>query len=125
MLHSEVTILISDTHQHEKSNIDSAHEMLQYFVRDFAKIYGKEYVSHNVHNLLHMCADVKKYGPLERYSSFRFENYMSSIKAMLRKGNKPSEQIARRYEEIEAAEKLNYSSLLPERTLKELHRKGP
>ena len=125
MLHSAVTILISDTHQHEKSNIDSAHEMLQYFVKDFAKIYGKEYVSHNVHNLLHMAADVKKYGPLERYSSFRFENYMSSIKAMLRKGDKPLEQIARRYEEIEAAEKLNYSSLVPERTLKEPHSKGP
>ena len=123
LLHTAVSILISEVHLHDTRNIDSAHEMLQHFVKDFIRIYGKEYVSHNVHNLLHVYLDVKKYGVLDRYSAFRFENYMSTIKKMIRKGNKPLEQMARRYAEIEAAEEDSCSTT--ESFLQKPHNSGP
>ena len=100
-----MTILISEPHIQIETNVDSAHEMLQLFVKDFARIYGKEQVSQNVHNLLHICSDAKKYGTLDTFSAFRFENYMSNIKAMIQKGDNPLKQIARRYAEVEDAEK--------------------
>lgn len=105
LLHSAIRILCSKIHIEDSKNIDCAHEMLERFVLDFQDIYGKKFVSHNVHNLLHLCSDVKKYGTLDQFSSFRFENYLSILKRMIRKGDKPLEQIARRYSETEAAEK--------------------
>lgn len=105
LLHSAVTILCSPNFIQEPKNIDCAHEMLQEFVIGFQNIYGKQFVSHNVHNLLHICLDVKKYGALDQFSAFRFENYMTTIKRMIRKGDKPLEQIARRHHEAEFSEK--------------------
>lgn len=61
-------------------------------------------LSQNVHNLLHLCADVRKFGSLDSFSAFRFENYMMTIKRMIRKREKPLQQIARRYSEQEKAE---------------------
>lgn len=107
LLHSAVTILISKLHMKSINNIDCAHEMLEQFVLDFQRIYGKQFVSYNVHNLLHLCDDAKKFGLLDNFSAFKFENYMTCIKRMVRKGDKPLEQIARRYSEREAMEK-NY-----------------
>lgn len=97
--------------------------MLQQFVNDFSKLYGKECISQNVHNLLHICRDVKKYGVLDNFSAFRFENYMSTIKGMIRKGDKPLEQIARRYAEMEAAEED--LCFVPELSLQQPHNDGP
>jgi len=34
----------------------------------------------NLHTLLHICSDVQKYGSVDNFSAFRFENYMSNIK---------------------------------------------
>lgn len=104
LLHTAVSILVSKTLLHDKRNIDYAHELLVAFVQKFSKLYGTEFMSHNIHNLLHICDDVKKYGELDNFSAFRFENYLSIIKRMIRTGNKPLEQIARRYSEMESSQ---------------------
>jgi len=39
------------------------------------------------------------YGPLDNVSEFPFENYMGSLKKMLRKPDKPLQQIIKRYNE--------------------------
>jgi len=57
-------------------------------------------MSHNLHALLHICSDVQKYGPVDEFSAFRFENYMSNIKKMIRKNEKPLQQLSRRYSEL-------------------------
>lgn len=59
-------------------------------------LYGEHYVSHNVHNLLHICDDVKRFDPLYMFDAFPFENYMQVLKKFVRKGDKPIEQIVRR-----------------------------
>ena len=69
-------------------------------------MYGEENVSFNVHNLLHLPKDCQKYGPLESFSAFSFENHISSIKKFIRKSEKPLEQIARRISECETLEIL-------------------
>lgn len=73
---------------------------MQYFLKCFKQIYGAKFMSYNLPTLLHICSDVQKYGSLDEFSAFRFENYMLNIKKMLRKKEKPLEQLANRYSEF-------------------------
>lgn len=82
-----------------ESLVDYAQELLNYFVKTFGQIYGEYLMSHNIHGLLHLVEDYKKYGPLDNCSTFPFENYMKVIKSMLRKPDKPLEQVIVRYNE--------------------------
>lgn len=98
-LHVAVSILISPMLTTNKNNVDYAEKLLQHFVESFEKIYGKEYMSHNVHNLLHLSNEVRKFGPLDSFSSFRFENFLQNLKSFLHKAEKPLQQVIRRYTE--------------------------
>lgn len=97
-LHVGITILSNG-----KLNVDfrfEADAALKYFFKTFLILYGKENASHNIHNLLHL-ANRPDFKPLDEYSAFNFENYMSSILKMLRKHDKPLQQIIRRKGEID------------------------
>lgn len=41
-----------------------AHSLLLWFVSNYGDMYGIEYLSHNVHNLLHLAKDVQMFGQL-------------------------------------------------------------
>ncbi|XP_067209214.1 uncharacterized protein [Linepithema humile] len=77
-----------------------AKELLVYFVQQFKTLYGKEYVTSNVHNLIHLNESVKAFGTLDGFSAFDFENHMQTLKRLLRKHAKPLQQIHRRLSEI-------------------------
>lgn len=97
-------------------------KLLKYFVKSFQYLYGVHFVSHNVHGVLHLCDDYVKYGALDACSTFPFENYMKQLKKMLRKHEKPLQQVIRRYKEQclnESIEpiihtKLNYTNRKPD-----------
>ncbi|KAJ8687860.1 hypothetical protein QAD02_023655 [Eretmocerus hayati] len=76
-------------------------KLLQKFVADFALLFGDYFVTFNVHNLLHLVDDVRRYGLLESFSAFRFENFMFLLKNRIRKGDQPLQQIMRRSGELE------------------------
>lgn len=58
------------------------------FVKQFYHLYCKHYISSNVHQLIHLYDDNKKYGPLNQDRCFIFESYMSKLKKMIRKYDK-------------------------------------
>ena len=65
------------------ANVDAvlyASSLLRVFVADFAEIYGIHFVSHNVHNLIHLAQDVLKFGCLNNFSAFPFENFLQMLK---------------------------------------------
>ncbi|KAJ8928081.1 hypothetical protein NQ314_019379 [Rhamnusium bicolor] len=68
-LHVAMIILSSKNHF---SLIDYAADLLKYYVNTFKILYGAEHISHNVHNLLHLTDDVKKFGPLDNFTSLLF-----------------------------------------------------
>lgn len=76
-----------------------ADDLLNYFVKTYEQIYGRYLMSSNIHGILHLITDYKKYGPLDQCSAFPFENFMSVLKSMLRKPHKPLQQIVMRYNE--------------------------
>lgn len=95
-MHVAITILVSKAYNEFS---EYANELLNHFVTDFVKIYGKHHASHNIHSLLHLSKDVEKYGQLDVFSAFKFENFMQTIKKMIRKSEKPLQQFARRLSE--------------------------
>lgn len=79
---------------------DYAFRLLKLFIEEFTNIYSAVYVSYNVHNLIHLPLDCITWGSLESFSAFPFENYLGSIKRLLRKCHKPLQQIVKRIQEL-------------------------
>jgi len=74
-------------------------ELLSYFIKTFGEIYGKQFISHNIHALEHICDDYMNFGSLDNCSAFPFENHMSVLKKYLRKSHQPLQQAVKRYNE--------------------------
>ncbi|XP_043476331.1 uncharacterized protein LOC122507597 [Leptopilina heterotoma] len=123
-LHVATRILLSPKLVTISENIDYVEKLLENFVKNFSIIYGEKFVSPNIHNLPHICNDVKKYGVLDNFSAFKFENHMSFIKRLIRKPNQELQQLVRRSAEIEAIQTPNYQEVNPVNILKMSHSKG-
>lgn len=124
-LHIACRILLS---QHYSEYLEYADALMKYFVQTFIQLYGKEYVSHNIHNLLHIVSDVKYFNvPMDKISAYKFENYMQTIKKRIRKADKPLTQIAlRKFEEDAVSSSCSNVSALPITPVaKQEHNSGP
>lgn len=84
--------------------LDQAGNMFQEYIELYTVLHGDHSISSNVHNVGHIIDDVKKFGILQRISSYPFENLLFKIKNLLRSGHKPLAQVAKRLSEISAAE---------------------
>lgn len=117
-------ILLSPNH---KSLVNYARHLLDYFVKQFQNLYGEYLVSHNVHTLLHLCDDYDQFGPLDQCSAFIFENHMKELKSLVRKHEKPLEQIINRYSEINSINVKTFKSVQSDEKpiLKKPHSNGP
>lgn len=107
MLSSAVTILSCKEYF---KYIDVADQLIKDYIETFIDIYGIDSISSNMHNLCHVVDDVKKFGPLPGISSYPFENYLGSLKSLVRHGNKPLSQISRRVTELSKLNHLNKST---------------
>ncbi|KAM0725808.1 hypothetical protein ACS0PU_008536 [Formica fusca] len=100
LLHSAIRILVDVVSCRNAAAINKAEIMLKIFVRRASEHYGIEFLSYNIHGLLHLANDVRNYGPLDSFSAFPYENNMTYFRKMCRKPNQHLQQIAnRRYEE--------------------------
>ncbi|KAJ8950037.1 hypothetical protein NQ314_008043 [Rhamnusium bicolor] len=61
-LHVSITMLSRSNY---KKYLEYSKNLLKYFIETFITLYGKEYTSHNIHNLIHLPADVNLFGPLD------------------------------------------------------------
>lgn len=60
--------------------IDYAEELIAYFVDESVDLYGPSFPVYNVHSLIHIVDDARKFGCLESISSFPFENFLGRLK---------------------------------------------
>lgn len=96
-LHFAIRILLS-TDLYMKY-LQYAQSLLEYFTKQFIVFYGAEYISHNVHGLVHIVEDCKLFGNLDLYSAFPFKNYLQHLKRLVRKSDVPLAQILNRIHE--------------------------
>lgn len=117
MLQCAIIILSSSRFSEHESYIIFAQDLLKYFVKTCAHrgVFDKKFIVYNVHNLLHLCYDVRKYGTLSNFSAFPFESYLGQLKRLLRAPNNPMQQLIRRL--IERNYLYEYSQKSSELTL--------
>lgn len=77
-----------------------AESLLESYVELYRDFYGEDYITSNIHNLSHLTYEVKKFGVLSSFNAYPFENRLFSIKKLLRNGNCPLPQIAKRLGEM-------------------------
>ncbi|OXA50049.1 hypothetical protein Fcan01_15190 [Folsomia candida] len=94
-----IRILCSETLHISLNNY--AKSLLIYFVQAFKILYGEEQVSYNIHGLIHLAEDVKNFGVLDRFSTFKFENELGQLRKLVRTPNLPLEQLKQRLLERE------------------------
>ena len=80
------------------SQIDDANTLLRTFVDLCRRIMGQDFVTLNVHLLVHLSDCRKKFGCLDSFSAFQFENFMREIKKKVFAPNRPLQQIMKRLE---------------------------
>lgn len=84
-----VAVIILSFQPHHVRYLDYANSLFNYFIKTYIILYGKDNCSINIHNLLHICDDIKKFGMLQEYSAYPFENFMQKIKGYIKKKDKP------------------------------------
>jgi hypothetical protein len=91
-------ILLSDKASDPEWNTYSK-SLLRDFVAKVPSLYSRDFMTYNMHSLIHSSDDALKYGSLEKINAFPFENNMQIIKRSLRASFKPLEQAVRRISE--------------------------
>lgn len=95
LLHVVITILISRKHINTFGISFARNCLLTFIKHSKSELYGLEFAVYNVHLLAHICDDVEIYDPLDEYSAFPFENYLSRLKKHVRSSTNPLQQIYR------------------------------
>lgn len=72
VLHCAIRLLLSD--ETCIAYNDVANDLLRKFVIEYSFLYGEEYITYNVHGLIHIAHFVKIHGSLDKFSAFKFEN---------------------------------------------------
>lgn len=122
LLSCAISILVSNTRITKIH--DLANEYLSMFVIHCEKIYGRQFYVYNVHTLCHLSNDVKRFGALDSYSAFPFENYLGKLKSLIKSPQRPLEQIIRRLFEIDHIDNVDSTTIENTKCLME-HHNGP
>lgn len=120
LLSAAVTLL---SQNNARENAERARQLLKAFVNHFSEMYGPKYLVYNVHNLIHLPDDVIRYGSLETFSAFPFENHLGLIKRLLRKPNFALSQVINRITERNSLTVQPSKMKFP--VLKQQHALGP
>lgn len=76
LLFCAVTICSSKQYFHL---LPLARILLNQYIEIFKEIYGEAYLHSNVHNLTHLVDEVERFGVLESFSAYPFENMLGKI----------------------------------------------
>ena len=78
----------------EFGNVEKVPELMVKFVQQAATLHGKGFVSYNVHTLVYLYDDYKRFGSSENDNCFSFESYLGVLKNCVRSGYCPLQQIS-------------------------------
>jgi len=92
-----VSILLSSNSHWRTSLLNYASKLIHYFVFNCERLYGKNFVVYNIHSLLHVADDVRYFdASLNDISAFRYENYLQTLKRLIRGASNPLIQVSKR-----------------------------
>ena len=76
-----------------EEQLANSEKMLKKFCRQFEILYGRRYMTANVHNLLHLTDCIRELGPLWAYSCFHFESQNGALKSLVHGTQQVEKQI--------------------------------
>lgn len=94
-------IVICSKHGQSSHNYEIAQCMIYDFLEGIKILYGRSLFTSNIHNLCHLVDDVKRLGPLDTFTAYTAESKLFQIKRLVRTGNLPLSQVARRISELQ------------------------
>lgn len=94
LLSSAARVLVSSNPS--RRQLTYARMALKLFVVQSPRLYSHDFVTYNVHGLLHLVDDVEYLGPADEYSTFSYENAMKYFRRCIRKPHLSLQQIANR-----------------------------
>lgn len=83
LLHFAMHIYASPDYAHM---LDNAKFCIEQFLLKLSELYGFESCTFNSHSLLHMHEFVRRLGPLDCFSAFKFESYLGLLKSRIKSG---------------------------------------
>lgn len=78
-------------------NLNLADNLIQEFVQGISDIYGPHNVTPYIHGMLHLPEFARRYGKVDNFSAYKFENYYQMIRQWVRKGSDYCHQIYSRW----------------------------
>lgn len=93
LFHAGVYILTSSC---DKEWVIYAGSLLERFSNEFGSIYSKDSCVYNVHMLSHLHTDALVHGKLDSISAFPFENFMQTLKRLIKSHSNFLAQVANR-----------------------------
>ena len=100
-----------------------AEQLLHYFASSYCVFYGRDQMVYNVHSIIHLAGDARKYGSLHNISSFKFESYLGRLKTLIRKPQQPCLQIVRRILDGQYQNFINTAANI--HSYRQVHTNGP
>ena len=99
-----ISIMLDSNADRRNSYLDYSRQLTQFFLRNCAAIYGETFAVYNVHGLLHLHEDVRNFQcSLNELSCFKFENFLQKLKKLVRSGQNPLVQVAKRLSEVNSS----------------------
>ena len=123
LLHCAVALLAEPSLTPE--NAECARQCIRRFIQQYTPLYFPYPITFNLHALSHLPSDALRYGGLDKISCFPFENFLKSLKGLVRGARAPLAQVVRRMAELN---KLPSYRMVDDRspiTPSEVHRDGP
>ena len=85
------------------------------FISSAINVYGEKFASYNLHALKHLTEDARRFGNVDKFSAFPFENNMAFFRKATGKADKQLQQIYRRFQE-----RIHFRSRVVEEKKKEI-----
>lgn len=102
MLTVALSIMLDSDERKRNAYLNYAQKLLDTFVDNAQHLYGPTFVVYNVHSLRHLHQDVVQFNcSLNYVSAFPFENFLQSLKKLVRNSHNPIAQVVKRMKEKE------------------------
>lgn len=100
------SIVILNSEYFVKYLIEYADKMIKSFLEIFKVKYGAQHFTSNLHNLSHLVDEVKRFGTLDNFDAYPFENKLQAIKKLVRQRKYPLTELAHRMIEQESVNEI-------------------
>lgn len=92
-------IFVQPLHSKNSTMVNFGRVLCTKFLNQVPLIFGNEFNIFNVHSLIHLADDVERFGSLDSFSCFSFENFNRFIKQQIKSNTFIIQQIVKRVSE--------------------------